>query len=210
MKPIVEIRWLHIRISNLMYQSSSHYTCGCSNFTQKVEKDCNNAVSVRLWRVVVCTHLHITAEKWTTGPRLKSVFCERPSTFSIVIIIIFQQSLCTAICSSMRWSTCSLPSAGWTTSWWGSCHFAARSDCGTPTRYKSTHTQQSHCYRAFLLSVHFYLFGSAWGRRIAIFSCNDIHDCFRSGCFCNSCHWIPANPDDMMQHDTDISFNNGV
>lgn len=52
----------------------------------------------------------------------------------------FWQRPCTATCSTTRWSTSSLPSAGWTTSWWGSCHYAAQSDCGTPTRYAHTHS----------------------------------------------------------------------
>lgn len=54
--------------------------------------------------------------------------------------VVFWQRPCTATCSTTRWSTSSLPSAGWTTSWWGSCHYAAQSDCGTPTRYTHTHT----------------------------------------------------------------------
>lgn len=53
--------------------------------------------------------------------------------------LLFWQRLCTATCSNTRWSTSSSPSAGWTTSWWGSYHYAAQSDCGTPTRYTHTH-----------------------------------------------------------------------
>lgn len=64
--------------------------------------------------------------------------------------VVFWQRPCTATCSTTRWSTSSLPSAGWTTSWWGSCHYAAQSDCGTPTRYTHTHacTRPPHCVDA--------------------------------------------------------------
>lgn len=51
-----------------------------------------------------------------------------------VCICVCCQRTFTIISRGMKWSTCSLLSDGWTIFWWGSCHSAALSVFGTPTR----------------------------------------------------------------------------
>lgn len=73
--------------------------------------------------------------------------------FVLIFCSNFCQSLCTATCSSTRWSTYSSPSAGWTTSWWGSCRCGAQSDCGT--RIRCDHTQGPPLSRCFFFFFSF-------------------------------------------------------
>ena len=79
-------------------------------------------------------------------------------------LLSFWQRRCTATCSTTRWSTSSLPSAGWTTSWWGNCHYAAQSDSGTPTRYTHTHTHTTtHTHsRPWLCRCYMFKVCSEW------------------------------------------------
>lgn len=72
---------------------------------------------------------------------------------SPVLSFLRPQRMSTSTFRNMRWSICSLLSAGWIICWWGSCRCAVPYACGTHTRYCCTQTiRMKTCQKRLYLS----------------------------------------------------------